>query len=160
MRATLDPVVIAKAQAAMALETVSALPAVRRPAAILTAVYTGPQGKSDYIGEAVSQAAHAAQAAHFARLAGADADTILASMLHDVGHMLPGHAQMDGHLGVAHHERIGAAFLDALGLSDKTCALVELHVQAKRYLCHTNVYLREPRGTNRAIAHSRNTTPS
>jgi predicted HD phosphohydrolase len=41
---------------------------------------------------------------------------------------------MDG-LGVVDHERLGAELLRECGLGGKVADLVELHVQAKRYLC-------------------------
>lgn len=96
-------------------------------------------GRSDYVGEAVCQLEHALQAAHHARRSGADEETVLAALLHDVGHMLglqsPGSHGRMGDCGVLHHEHVGADWLAALGLPHKTTELVRLHVQAKRYLC-------------------------
>jgi len=136
-RAILNPGAQALAQAKTALHEVAGVVAnhLQRPAAVLAGIYGGQAGSADYIGEAISQKEHAAQAAHFAKLAGADEDAIVASLLHDIGHLLPDYPQMKDGLGTAKHEVIGAEFLRGLGFSDKTCALVEMHVQAKRYLC-------------------------
>lgn len=89
----------------------------------------------EYIGEAVSQQEHALQAAQLAAQSGADEETVLAALFHDIGHLcaLPG-AEMMGHAGVKGHERIGAAYLRELGFSAKVAALVEAHVMVKRYL--------------------------
>ena len=37
---------------------------------------------------------------------------------------------------LAKHDTVGAAYLRLLGFSDRCAALVEGHVQAKRYLCY------------------------
>jgi len=98
-------------------------------------------GTFDYIGEPISQAQHALQAAELAQRAGAPADVILAALLHDVGHMV---GAMDPKLpamsdvGTMNHEAVGANFLRSLGLSEKICQLVLRHVDAKRYLCFMN----------------------
>src|SRR6185369_17192362 len=88
-----------------------------------------------YIGEPISQLEHALQCAHLAAEAGAGDALVAASLLHDVGHLCApaGARAMDG-FGVADHERIGAAFLRALGFPERVADLVEGHVQAKRYL--------------------------
>ena len=44
---------------------------------------------------------------------------------------------MEG-FGTLDHEKLGADFLLERGFSDKIAALVESHVQAKRYLCYSN----------------------
>jgi putative nucleotidyltransferase with HDIG domain len=96
--------------------------------------------KMDYIGEAISQLEHALQCAKFAADSGADDDTILGAMLHDIGH-LPMEIDQDenslsrmGDVGVHQHEHIGASWLLRLGFSQKVANLVRGHVQAKRYL--------------------------
>lgn len=93
----------------------------------------------DYIGEPVSQLAHMQQAGWLAQKSGADDELILAAFLHDFGHICaPTNApQMEG-LGVLHHEKIGAEYLQRYGFSARVTNLVELHVQAKRYLCWKN----------------------
>jgi len=89
----------------------------------------------DYIGEGVTQLAHALQAAALARAAGASGDEVLAALLHDVGHLCaPAAAPRMGGLGVLHHEDVGAEFLAALGFAASVTELVRGHVAAKRYL--------------------------
>ena len=95
-------------------------------------------GDGDYIGEPISQLEHARQAALLAKKAGASDAVVLGAFFHDIGHLCAeSHVdRMDG-LGVMEHERIGADFLRSRGLSGPPADLVALHVQAKRYLCHT-----------------------
>ncbi len=96
-------------------------------------------GNSDYVGEAVSQEAHALQAAFLAAAAGHPPDVVAGCLLHDVGHMLglrfPGRYGRMGDCGVMAHEGIGAAWLESLGFPPRTAALVRRHVDAKRYRC-------------------------
>lgn len=90
---------------------------------------------ADYIGEGVSQLAHALQAAELALRAGANNDTVLAALLHDVGHVCAGEgAPRMGGVGVVRHEEIGADYLAGLGLRESVTRLVRGHVAAKRYL--------------------------
>ncbi|KAI8085107.1 uncharacterized protein BX664DRAFT_387742 [Halteromyces radiatus] len=111
--------------------------------------------KKDYIGEHISQLEHSLQAASQALNAGADEETILAALLHDIGQFatsadqkqmlcdasalneldpgaVKGNKQVS--VGVTGHERIGAEYLRQLGFSEKVTALVESHVPVKRYL--------------------------
>lgn len=89
-----------------------------------------------YIGEGVSQQAHALQCAFHAQKNNAPAEVVLAALFHDVGHLVDKNApQMDG-LGVVDHEKIGGAFLRQHGCSPRMATLVASHVEAKRYLCH------------------------
>lgn len=99
------------------------------------------QGDADYLGEAVSQLEHSLQAAHFAEQAGADEDTILGALLHDVGRFIPLTKPMPRmiapngtYVGSAAHEIVGEKYLRDLGFSEKICQLVGAHVIAKRYL--------------------------
>ncbi|MEC7983843.1 MAG: HD domain-containing protein [Myxococcota bacterium] len=94
------------------------------------------KGKQDYIGEPVSQIEHMQQAAYFAQVSQARVPLILGAFFHDIGHLCAPDtaAQMDG-LGVLRHEVIGADYLRERGLRGDVADLVELHVQAKRYLC-------------------------
>ena len=98
--------------------------------------YYRDHGQSDYIGEPISQLQHAQQAAYLAQCAGASEPVILGAFFHDIGHLCasPDTPQMDG-LGVLNHEGIGAQTMRAHGLGGLVANLVELHVQAKRYLC-------------------------
>jgi 2-aminoethylphosphonate dioxygenase len=94
-----------------------------------------------YIGEPVSQLAHALQCASFAEQEVADECLILAALLHDIGHFCdPRAATMiaDGiDFGVRQHEFVGAEYLRLTGLDDSIATLVEQHVNAKRYLVAT-----------------------
>lgn len=95
-------------------------------------------GDAGYIGEPVSQRAHALQCAAAAERAGAPGEEVLGALLHDVGHLCapPDAPRMDD-LGVLEHERLGAEYLRARGFSEAVCDLVESHVAAKRYLVAT-----------------------
>ena len=99
------------------------------------------QGNGDYIGEAVSQLEHSLQAAYHAVKAGADKETVLGALLHDIGRFIPEAETKemmiapDGtFVGHASHEVVGEQYLRQLGFSDKICQLVGAHVMAKRYL--------------------------
>ncbi|MCB9788930.1 MAG: phytanoyl-CoA dioxygenase family protein [Deltaproteobacteria bacterium] len=97
-------------------------------------------GAEDYIGEAVSQYEHAAQAALQAGDEGADAEAVLAAFLHDIGHLAaPRTPELDmAGLGTKGHERIGARWLLRHGFSARVAGLVKSHVEAKRYLVATD----------------------
>lgn len=120
------------------------LPSVRHHAEEVVSTvfdFIQKQGNTDYLGEAVSQLEHSLQAAQSAQQAGADRDTILGALLHDVGRFIPAADKMpamiarDGiYVGTASHEILGEKFLRDLGFSEKICQLVGAHVMAKRYL--------------------------
>ncbi|MFT4155102.1 HD domain-containing protein [Parafilimonas sp.] len=93
-------------------------------------------GNEDYDGEPVSQSSHMIQCAMEAMSQGEDAELILGAFLHDIGHLLKHVTQteeMDSY-GVVNHEGLGAQFLQEKGFSKRICAMVEHHVNAKRYL--------------------------
>lgn len=99
------------------------------------------QGDADYIGEPISQLEHSLQAAQLAQDSGADEETVLGALLHDVGRFIPAADKMpkmiatDGtYVGRASHEVVGERYLRELGFSEKVCQLVAAHVMAKRYL--------------------------
>ncbi|KAK5037267.1 hypothetical protein LTR13_005073 [Exophiala sideris] len=117
-------------------------------------------GQSDYIGEPISQIEHSLQCANLASKNSADAQTIVAALLHDIGQIMPvaeaekllgGSKIQDMHqegtgsndpkstdsVGRVSHETLGAQYLLALGFPSKVAELVEAHVPAKRYLCAT-----------------------
>ena len=103
-------------------------------------------GKSDYIGENITQMEHALQSAFLAMQERPDDyEFILAALLHDIGHILNTEGQSlmvdggKGNLGVATHEYIGSGYLRSLGFPERTCMLVSMHVRAKRYLASTNI---------------------
>jgi 2-amino-1-hydroxyethylphosphonate dioxygenase (glycine-forming) len=93
-------------------------------------------GDEDYDGEPVSQASHMMQCATLAMNRGEDKELILGAFLHDIGHLLKHERQTEamGKYGVVNHEGIGANYLREKGFSDRICAVVEKHVDAKRYL--------------------------
>lgn len=100
------------------------------------------QGQADYIGEAVSQLEHSLQAATLAQNAGADNETIIGALLHDIGRFIPAAEKMDSmitadgtYIGKASHEILGERYLRQLGFSEMICQVVGAHVIAKRYLC-------------------------
>lgn len=99
------------------------------------------QGDADYIGEPISQLEHSLQAAQLAQDSGADDETVLGALLHDVGRFIPAADKMpkmiatDGtYVGRASHEVVGERYLRQLGFGEKVCQLVAAHVMAKRYL--------------------------
>jgi len=91
----------------------------------------------DYIGEPVSILEHSWQAYDAAKRDDAPSKVQVASLLHDVGHMLGMEAGypigMDG-CGIENHEKIGGDFLLSLGCHPYTTWLVSNHVNAKRFL--------------------------
>ncbi len=91
---------------------------------------------ADYIGEPVTQAEHAFQAAKLAAQSGDD-ELVLAALLHDVGHLCFPTAEKMADVGVLHHESLGCDYLISLGFSKRVAELVEGHVDAKRYLVAT-----------------------
>ena len=97
-------------------------------------------GHNEYIGEPFTIMEHSVQTAAAARASGESEEVVLSCLLHDVGHLLGLEAnappEMDG-CGVEEHERVGAEFLGALGLSDTVSYLALHHVSAKRYRCAT-----------------------
>lgn len=91
------------------------------------------RGDDAYHGEPVSQLEHAVQAARIALDETGDTELAIAALLHDIGHLLPSHQEMNG-FGMLHHEALGANFLRELGFSTNVVRLVGGHVAAKRYL--------------------------
>jgi gamma-butyrobetaine dioxygenase len=83
----------------------------------------------DYLGEAVSMAAHQLQSAALARAGGASDALVAAALLHDVGHLLDGATDQE-------HGEHGARWLRQWFAKDVT-EPVRLHVAAKRYLVTT-----------------------
>ena len=103
-----------------------AAPAIA-PVAAVEALF-GCAGQ-DYLGEAVTIAAHPLQAAALARAAGAPDTLVAAALLHDVGHLLDGATDRG-------HGADGARWLGRWFGEDVT-EPVRLHVVAKRYLVAT-----------------------
>ena len=85
----------------------------------------------------VSQLQHALQAAQQAESEGCTPATVLASLLHDVGHMIHELGEDPAGRGIDDvHEELGAAWL-AKHFTPDVVEPVRLHVAAKRYLCAT-----------------------
>jgi [1-hydroxy-2-(trimethylamino)ethyl]phosphonate dioxygenase len=83
----------------------------------------------------VNQLQHALQAAALAEADGAVPATVLASLLHDVGHMIHHLGDNPAGRGIDDvHEEIGAAWV-ARRFGPEVSEPVRLHVAAKRYLC-------------------------
>ena len=95
------------------------------------------EGAAEYLGEAVTQAAHMLQAARLAEQDGAGDALVAAALLHDVGHFtgaVSGHDLMAGTDN--RHSHAGADWL-ARWFGPEVTEPVRLHVAAKRYLCAT-----------------------
>jgi gamma-butyrobetaine dioxygenase len=95
------------------------------------------EGAAEYLGEAVTQAAHMLQAAALAERDGATDALIAAALLHDVGHFTGTVTGRDLMRGTDNrHSDQGAAWL-ARWFGPEVTEPVRLHVAAKRYLCAT-----------------------
>lgn len=93
------------------------------------------RGSAQYGGEAVSQLEHALQCAHLAEEAGASAETVVAALLHDLGHLLKPRQEGDGFMMRDDlHQYVVLPFLRGL-LPLAVLEPIRLHVDAKRYLC-------------------------
>ena len=83
----------------------------------------------------INQLQHALQAAALAESEGAPPATVLASLLHDVGHMIHRLGEDPAARGVDDmHEELGARWLTER-FGAEVSEPVRLHVAAKRYLC-------------------------
>jgi len=92
-------------------------------------------GEEAYFGEPVSQSQHALQAAYLAERDNAPDYLVVASLLHDIGHLLQDLPEDIADRGVdARHEDLGDAYL-ARHFPARVTEPVRLHVAAKRYLC-------------------------
>jgi phosphonate degradation associated HDIG domain protein len=85
-------------------------------------------------GEGVTQLEHALQCAVFAARDGASESLVVATLLHDIGHMLHDLPEDIADQGVdTVHESLGSAWLSQ-HFGPKVSEPVRLHVAAKRYL--------------------------
>ena len=92
------------------------------------------KGGREYEGEGVSQLEHALQCAVFAERAGASEPLIVATLLHDIGHMLHDLPEDIADQGIdTQHESLGSAWLSQ-HFAPAVSEPVRLHVAAKRYL--------------------------
>src|SRR5215468_12745189 len=93
-------------------------------------IFTGRYGLS-----AINQLQHALQAATLAEADNAPPATVLASLLHDVGHMIHDLGEDPAGRGIDDvHEERGAKWL-AERFGPEVSEPVRMHVAAKRYLC-------------------------
>lgn len=95
------------------------------------------RASSQYGFEAVSQLEHALQCAQLAEQAGETDETIVAALLHDIGHLIA--AERSGQSDDTQerddlHQYIALPFLRGV-LPDAVLEPIRLHVDAKRYLC-------------------------
>jgi phosphonate degradation associated HDIG domain protein len=88
----------------------------------------------DRYDESVTQTAHARQCGALALAGGADAATVAAGFLHDIGHLLMHDIDRRRDL---HHELVGSRFL-CRWFGPAVTEPIRLHVPAKRYLCATS----------------------
>jgi phosphonate degradation associated HDIG domain protein len=102
------------------------------------------RGSGAYFGEAVTMTEHGLQAAYFAEQHGAPETLVLASLLHDVGHLIePTPDKLADWKQDARHELSGSRWL-AARFGPEVSEPVRLHVPAKRYLCTTDpAYFRQ-----------------
>jgi phosphonate degradation associated HDIG domain protein len=85
-------------------------------------------------GEGVSQLEHALQCAVFAQRSGAAEPLVVATLLHDIGHMLHDLPEDIADQGIdTQHESLGSAWLSQ-HFGPAVSEPVRLHVAAKRYL--------------------------
>lgn len=97
------------------------------------------RGAESYLGEDVTMSQHMLQTAQLAEQAGANGETIVAALLHDIGHYtneFPEDALARGTDNL--HESAGAAVLAPFFPKSVTDPILH-HVAAKRYLCATDM---------------------
>ena len=99
-------------------------------------------GANQYSGEPVTQLEHALQTAHLAEQSGADDALVTACLLHDLGHLLNDHGRgVDDSptlRGIDDtHQHFAVPFLRGL-FPAAVLDAIQLHVDAKRYLCQAN----------------------
>src|SRR5262245_61013223 len=93
------------------------------------------RGAEQYFGEPVSQLEHALQAANLAVLHRAGNALVVATLLHDIGHLLHGRTETIAAAGIdARHEDAAQGFLHQ-HFDREVTEPIRLHVAAKRYLC-------------------------
>ena len=93
------------------------------------------KGSRAYGGERINQLEHAIQTAMLAEQSGADASLIVASLLHDYGHLIHDFGDDVFKRGIDdRHEILGAEKLSAF-FGDAVTMPIRMHVEAKRYLC-------------------------
>ena len=95
------------------------------------------KGGEQYTGEPVTQLEHALQTAMQAQNEGADDALVTAALLHDLGHLLHDLGETPTERGIDDvHQYRAIPFLRGL-FPDAVLGAIQLHVDAKRYLCAT-----------------------
>lgn len=95
------------------------------------------RGHEQYSGEPVTQLQHALQTASLAEDHGADDELVTACLLHDLGHLLQELGESPTLRGVDDvHQYAALPFLRGL-FGPRVLGGIQLHVDAKRYLCAT-----------------------
>ncbi|WP_420996770.1 phosphonate degradation HD-domain oxygenase [Cupriavidus sp. 30B13] len=89
-------------------------------------------GANYYGGEAITQTEHALQSAYLSEQAGDPEPLVVASLLHDLGHLV----MAEDSTTDMRHQEVGADLL-AVGFGPAVTEPIRLHVAAKRYLCAT-----------------------
>lgn len=95
------------------------------------------RGHGQYGMEAISQLDHALQCAHLAEQSGETPETVVAALLHDLGHLLVTERDQQTEQYTQHddlHQFIALPFLRSL-FPEAVLEPIRLHVDAKRYLC-------------------------
>ena len=101
------------------------------------------RGSSQYGGEAVTQLEHALQCAMLAESEAASPELVVAALLHDIGHLLHELPDDAPDQGVDdHHESSAGRYLTET-FPPAVTEPVRLHVEAKRYLCATDLHYQE-----------------
>ena len=95
------------------------------------------RGGEQYSGEPVTQLEHALQCGALAEAEGADDELVTAAFLHDLGHLLQDLGETPTLRGVDDvHQYAALPFLRGL-FGERVLGGIQLHVDAKRYLCAT-----------------------
>ena len=82
------------------------------------------------------------QCAQLAYINDEENNVILASLFHDIGHLLSfedSSIETD-YFGAKDHEKIGANYLRKKGIDEDICSLIEKHVMAKKFLARDQNY--------------------
>jgi phosphonate degradation associated HDIG domain protein len=98
------------------------------------------RGHAQYGGESVSQLDHALQCAQLAEENNEAPETIVAALLHDLGHLLLDSEDKNREIEQQRddlHQFIALPFLRSM-FPDAVLEPIRLHVDAKRYLCATD----------------------
>ncbi len=93
------------------------------------------RGAEEYLGEDVTMAEHMLQAAALAAAEGADAELVVAALLHDVGHFTGELGTYSPKATVDHRHEVSGVRMLQDRLPQRVTDCVRLHVAAKRYLC-------------------------